>query len=182
SRAAVFGASLGGMIAQTLAINRPDLVSALVLGSTTSRCNPTIRSVALEWASDAEKGDIASLVKKYTQNLYTERTAKLFGEMLLQLNSDLSGEELKRFAAQARAITSFDVYEKLDKIKAPTLVIGVEGDKVVSGEASTEIAEKIGCELYMYGREYAHCVFDEAPDYKNRLLSFFEKTKTIEKN
>ena len=37
SRACVFGVSMGGMIAQVLAVNRPDLVGKLVLGSSASR-------------------------------------------------------------------------------------------------------------------------------------------------
>ena len=55
------------------------------------------------------------------------------------------------------------------------LVIGVEGDKVIPPSESVAVADKIGCELYMYGKEYGHCVFDEAPDYKQRLIEFFSK-------
>ena len=36
-----------------------------------------------------------------------------------------------------------------------------------------EIAEKLNCPLYLYGEEYGHCVFDEAPDYKQRIYDFF---------
>ena len=40
-----FGASLGGMVAQSLAINHPKLVNKLVLGSTLSRQNETFSAV-----------------------------------------------------------------------------------------------------------------------------------------
>ncbi len=173
-KAAVFGASLGGMIAQQLAVDFPESVGALALGSTTSRCNPTIRKTALAWRNAALNKDISGLISSFLDKLYSENTVRIAGEFIKQMNSDLSNDELSRFAAQADAITTFDVYDRLGKIKAPTIVIGVEGDKVVTGEASVEIAQAIDCELYMYGREYAHCVFDEAPDYKKRLMKFFE--------
>ena len=37
---------------------------------------------------------------------------------------------------------------------------------------SLDIALALGCELYMYGAPYGHAVYDEAPDYKNRIYSF----------
>ncbi len=30
-------------------------------------------------------------------------------------------------------------------------------------------------DYHIYGSEYGHCVFDEAPDYKQRLMEFFDK-------
>ena len=87
----------------------------------------------------------------------------------------LTDEELRRFSVQARAISDFDAYSELDKIKCPTLVLGVEGDKVVTADASREIADRLGCELYLYPDSYGHCVFDEAPDYKDRILNFLYK-------
>ena len=39
-----------------------------------------------------------------------------------------------------------------------------------------EIAEKLGCPIYLYGGEYGHCVFDEAPDYKQRMYHFFKES------
>ena len=55
------------------------------------------------------------------------------------------------------------------------LVIGAKADRVLTPEGSVEIAEKLGgkCELYMYDEKYGHCVFDEAPDYKDRIYKFF---------
>ena len=41
------------------------------------------------------------------------------------------------------------------------------------GEASIEISNKVKCPLYLYAK-YGHCVYDEAPDYKERIELFFE--------
>ena len=55
------------------------------------------------------------------------------------------------------------------------LVIGAKEDKVVTAKGSEEIADKLGCEIYLYGEGYGHGVYDEAEDYKQRCLEFFER-------
>ena len=61
----------------------------------------------------------------------------------------------------------------LEQIHCPTLVLGAIDDKVLTAQASFEIAQKLGCACYFYESKYGHCAFDEAPDYKQRLLDFF---------
>lgn len=179
SQADVFGASLGGMVAQYLAIDYPELVHALVLGSTLSRPNETALQVADEWSGCAESGDVTKLYESLFKRLYCEETVKLFRGVPAFLGENITEEMLARFSNQAKAILRFNAYAELGGISCPTLVIGVEGDKVVTAQASREIAEAIGCQLYLYGREYGHCVFDEAPDYRERLLTFFRSHKTF---
>lgn len=41
-------------------------------------------------------------------------------------------------------------------------------------ESSKEIADILGCELYMYSDVYGHAVYDEAWDHKQRVLNFYE--------
>jgi pimeloyl-ACP methyl ester carboxylesterase len=44
----------------------------------------------------------------------------------------------------------------------------------VSGEASEEIAEKLGCKLYMY-EDMGHAVHEEAKDFNERVLEFLRE-------
>ena len=50
-RADVYGVSLGGMVAQYIAVNYPEAVNRLILGVTTSRQNETIQRVVGGWIS-----------------------------------------------------------------------------------------------------------------------------------
>ena len=60
-------------------------------------------------------------------------------------------KSFERFIILANACLKHNAYDDLGKIKAPTLVIGGADDKIVTGEASKEIAEKIpDSQLYMY--------------------------------
>lgn len=174
-KVSVFGASMGGMIALQLALDYPRLVSEMVLGSTSARNNDTVISVAQEWIELAQKGDTDALSQSFIRLLYSESTKQKYAAALARMNEDVTREQLRRFVAQTKAIKKFDLSGRLKEIKTPAFVIGVEGDQVVTAQASKEIAEGLNCELYMYGSEYGHCVFDEAEDYKQRILDFLLK-------
>ena len=171
----VFGASQGGMIAQYLAADHPELVHSVVLGSSTARCNEVIGATCEKWIAYAEKRDITGLTGDFIDRLYSDNTIKQFRDFLMHMNDHVSAEDLDRFIILAKSIFGFDAREDLKKVSCPALVIGAEKDLAVGGEAAYELAELLGCELYVYGREYGHCVFDEAPDYKQRLLDFYHK-------
>ena len=42
---------------------------------------------------------------------------------------------------------------------------------MVGGIASSEIAEKLGCEIYMY-EKLGHAAYEEAKDFNQRVLDF----------
>ena len=80
-----------------------------------------------------------------------------------------------RFYHLIKVTVDFDVYDRLPEIKCPCFVSGSFKDMVLSGQGSVEIAEKLGCPMYMYD-EYSHAVYDEAPDYRGRMLDWFRST------
>lgn len=170
----VFGASQGGMIVQYIAIRHPELVKKAVLGSTISRINNTAFKTIKEWTELAQKRDNEALVRSFITNIYSRELVEKYGEMLMSFNSDVSEEEYVRFINLATACEDFNVYDELEKIKCPILVVGAVNDMTLSGDSSVEIADKLGCELYVY-EKYGHGVYDEAPDYKKRILDFFNK-------
>ena len=175
SNAYIFGASQGGMMAQVIAVDHPELVKKLVLGSTLSRINSLACSVLSEWIHKAEQKDKRGFMQSTMSAMYSKNTYDMFIGSFLEMSDQLTDDEFNRFIIMAKASDGFDVYDRLSMIKAPVFVIGALGDKVLGSEASSEIADKLGCELYMYGNEYGHCVYDEAPDYKQKIKEFFDK-------
>ena len=168
----VFGASMGGMVAQYLAIDYPELVRSLVLGSTLARSTPTAERVIGGWADAADVNTLRQLTGDMITRLYGAETVRKYGDALLHINDGVSEEELRRFRAQARAIATFDAYDELCKTRCPALVIGVDGDRVLGDKGSDELADALCCDQYMYPASWGHCAFDEAPDYKERILRF----------
>ncbi|MBQ3265778.1 MAG: alpha/beta hydrolase [Ruminococcus sp.] len=171
----IFGASQGGMMAMCIAIDAPELVHRMVLGSTAASADKAVREGTRRWITLAQSGDMTALTAEFIDCLYSEETIGKYKDLLIHMNDHVSARDIERFIIQTRAIDGFDIMDELDKITCPVLVIGVKGDKVLPCEHSRRIAEKLGCELYLYGNEYGHCVFDEAPDYKQRILDFFHQ-------
>lgn len=170
----VFGASQGGAVAQEIAINHPELVGKLVLAVTTSRVNSTIEEAINTWIGLIKKGDVDGFTKDYMYRGYSEKYIKkyrLFLPLTLKLQKMMPTE---RFINLAEACLTINTYDRLGEIKCPVLVLGAEQDRVVSGEASHEIADKLGCELYMY-EGLSHEAYNEAKDFNRRVYDFFAK-------
>lgn len=175
----VLGTSQGGMIAQYMAISNPGLIRRLVLASSSSRAEPLQLEVIGNWARLAQKGLADELVADFVDNAFTPSFVERYRRALLSMYKNLTEEELHRFAVTAEACAGVDTYDDLDKVKCPVFVIGAALDHVVGYEASVKIADKlksagVSCEFYTYS-ENGHAVFDEAKDYKMRILKFFNQ-------
>lgn len=170
----VFGTSQGGMITQYLAIDRPDLVRKLILAVTLSRNNDTVKQVVGNWIEMAERGDMKLFVSDMAEKMYSEAYVKKYRLLMPLLTILQKPKDVKRFVILAKACLSCDTYDILDKIKCPVLVIGGKQDKVVSGVASEEIAEKLGCRLHMYDH-LGHAAYEEAQDFNRIIYDFLNE-------
>ena len=146
----------------------------LALASTTSRFTGDNSAVIEKWADLAAKKKILELINCFIEAVYSKEFAEKFGELIRQMLIGVSADELHRFEIYARACNGFDVYDKLDKITCPVYAAGATGDKVFGCEPIAELAEKTNAQLYIY-ENYSHAVYDEAPDFIERLVKFFDE-------
>lgn len=175
ANAYIFGVSQGGMIAQYLAIYHPQLVNKLVLGVTLSRNNETVIKIIGNWVRMSENNDFKSVVTDMMSTMmYSEAYLKKYRLLMPVISLLGKPKNPSRFITLARACLTCDTYDKLDMIQCPVLVIGGKQDKIVTGNASEEIAEKLGCEIYMYD-DLGHAAYEEAKDFNEKILSFFNK-------
>ncbi|MBR1479118.1 MAG: alpha/beta hydrolase [Lachnospiraceae bacterium] len=174
----LFGASQGGMIALVLAINYPDLVGKMVLGSTSANVRDEQYRVIEEWIRLAKAGDCEGLYLAFGKEIYPPSVFEQYRETLIAAAGTVTDKDLERFIILAEGIKGFNVVSKLDKIQCPVLTLGVFEDSVLDSDATMEIAEKLDeradFRLYMY-TGYGHAAFDTAPDYRKRMLDFFEQ-------
>lgn len=172
--ASVFGISQGGMIAQCLAINRPDLVTKLVLGVTLSKNNNTVEAVVKNWIKLTEQENFKQLVLDMADKMYSKEYVKRYKPFMPLLTIWQKPKDAQRFIILTKACLTCNAYEELEKIQCPVFVIGGKEDMVLSGEASQEIAQKLNCKLYMY-ENLGHSAYEEAKDFNKRICDFLKE-------
>lgn len=172
----LFGASQGGMIALVMAIEYPELVGRVALGSTSPRVGEEQFKIIGEWIERAKKKDREGLYLSFGRNIYPPAVFEQCREALLAAAASTTDRDLERFVILAEGTRDFDVSDRLDEIQCPVLALGVYEDGVLDSDATMEIAEKLDehadFKLYMYSG-FGHAAFDTAPDYRARLLRFF---------
>lgn len=78
TNADIFGVSQGGMIAQYLAIDRPDLVNQLVLAVTLSKNNEIVERTVNDWIRITEHNDIKKLITDMAERMYSDIYVKRY--------------------------------------------------------------------------------------------------------
>ena len=175
AKAMVIGVSQGGMIAQHLAIEYPDLVEKLVLVVTLARQNPTVQQTLGTWAVLAEQGTHKALMIDTAEKSYSEKHLKTYRLMYPLLGVIGKPKSYERFLIQLHSCLEHDAYDDLEKIHCPTLVIGGACDQVVGTEASAELADRIpNSELFLY-EGLGHGLYEEAKDFISRIQSFLSR-------
>ena len=174
TRASVMGVSQGGMIAQYLAIDYPELVEKLVIAVSVPRVDDMIRAGVEKRMEMAERGDHKSLMIDAAEKGYSEARLKKLRRLYPFFGCIGKPEDYRRFLVNARAILSFDAADELDRIACPVLILGGEEDKTVGAQGSRELHELIcGSELHIYPG-LGHAAYEEAPDFNERVLRFLE--------
>ena len=167
----VFGVSQGGMIAQQLAIRHPDRVKSLVLAVTASRPNDTMKTAIGTWLDMADRDDYRGIMVDTAERSYTGAYLRR-GRIMNKALAFAKPKDYTRFKILAKSCLEHDVYDELDKIACPTLILGASRDKIVNAQASVDIHGKIaGSELFMY-EGYSHGVYEQAKDFNDRVLAF----------
>ena len=172
SKAYVMGVSQGGMIAQYLAIDYPDMVEKLILGVTVSRSTVTMQKVVKSWIEMAASNDYRHLIIDTMEKTYTKKYLKRYKLTYPIVSRIGKPKDFSRFLIQAQACINHNSYNELDKIKCSTLVIGGDSDKVVGKNTSQEMAEKIKNSKLVIYEGLGHGAYEETKDFNHQVMDF----------
>lgn len=163
-RAHVVGTSLGGMIAQELALTAPERVDRLVLVCTTPGGPNAAPMPAPTVALIAEAPTLEPLValRRFVENALAPDAPHELVERILTHRLQ-TAQPLSAWAAQAAAGAAFDAWDRLSSLAVPTLVTHGTADVVVDPANSQLLAERISGARLEWFESRGHLLFWEDP-------------------
>jgi 3-oxoadipate enol-lactonase len=177
-RAHVMGASMGGAIAQFVAVRHGERVRSLVLACTACRNHEWRRELLDEWADAVHRDGMGALAGEGLRWLVGPRLHRRFGAWLNLMARILLQASPENFVAQVRAILDVpdDLRFELTTITAPTLVITGTQDLLTPLGDAEELHELITSSELVELRGAGHSLMVEAPSAYNRaVLEFLDR-------
>jgi len=177
-RAHVMGASMGGAIAQIIAVRHPDRVQSLVLACTACSNPEWRRELLSEWAAAVDARGMSAMAGEGLRWLVGPRLQRRFGVWLNLMARIVLGTTPESFVAQVEAILAVDdeIRFELEGVRAPTLVITGTQDLLTPLGDAEELHELIPTSRLFELRGAAHALMVEAPNAYNRaVLEFLEQ-------
>lgn len=176
SHAHIVGNSMGGAIAQTLALTAPERVTSLVLSGTWCRSDALFRTVIRSWAAAARSSmDRAAFLHSLFTWCVTPATyaAGDVDEWVQAMASDPSGQTAEGFVAQCSALLDFDSADDLQRLTMPTMVIWGAEDRLVGERHSAHLIDGLSTPSTCAIAAAGHAVNLEQPDVYNQALVEF---------
>ena len=144
----ICGVSMGGMIAQTMALDHPDRVASIALVNTTAQYSEKQRQswrdrAALVWEDgmDAVRGPLLA-------RWFSGAAAAACSPGYVYMEEMLRGFTAASFDAASAAMCGLNTMSRLPQINVPAIVIATPDDPGVSTETSKMMAEALGAPLH----------------------------------
>jgi len=182
---------MGGMIAQEIAINYPDMVDKLVLCSTFAKPQNMVE-IIMKGVKDIIGYNALDIFginphRLVFEKLFSYLLQQIFSEEFLLENKKLIEEILRKylsrltyvetFLKQTGAVYTHNTIDRLNMVKAETLIITGMEDKLVVPECSDILAEKISRSKLEKIDNAGHGMHFEMPDIFNKIVIDFLSEK-----
>jgi 3-oxoadipate enol-lactonase len=167
----VIGLSLGGMVAQVLALEYPGEVRSLVLSNTLCTLPAEARQAMRARGEAAERGGMAAVVQPTIERWFTR--GFIDSPLVVRCRRQLLAHDIGAWASTWRAIADLDTLPRLGEIHVPALVTTGDADVSTPVAAARLIAERIPGAVLKVIAGAPHMAPYERPELFNPLVIEF---------
>jgi 3-oxoadipate enol-lactonase len=182
----IMGASMGGGIAQHFALRHPRMVISLVLMC--ASCGGTHRIPSDdEYTRLSNSPELLKMPMKERSKLmlpflvnqdFIDKNPKIVQRFLTKRTQIKYPTPPQGYMRHRQAIMAHDTYERLTEIKAPTLVINGDADRVVPVENARILASRIpNAELKIF-KNTGHGMIEAGEELNRIILDFLRRHST----
>lgn len=180
-RGVIIGVSFGGFVAQRFAAEHPELVDKLVLLISAHRLSDEGRRKVLRQEAYMRRGDLYAFIKDMALLFRRPWYNWLLGFALWQGRHRLA-RTLNYPATLLRVyedlFTDFDNAPYLNRVRAPTLVIGGTADQFFDVAAFRETTASItGARLHLFSRETHMVPLERSRDVRRAITEFLDASR-----
>ncbi len=176
-RAHVLGISMGGMIAQELALNHPEKVERLVLCSTfcggphAIPTPPETLAMMARASSAPSPRDMAKLtVPLVFTKEFTQTQGPLVDRWISQVQKAPTSPDT--YLRQVRAIARFDAYDRLPNLGAPTLVVHGRHDLLIPFGNAAILAQRVPRAKLVHLERSGHGLAEDMDEMIRSVMEF----------
>ena len=176
-RAAVFGASMGGMVAQHVALGWPDRVARLLLGCTSAGGAHVVRADPEATRALLGKG------ARTPEEAYRRACTVLYSAAFQRAHADVIEAQIRErarhpvrprvFRAQYEAVRHHDTYDELPQLRLPALVLHGTEDAVMPPGNAEILAGRIPDARLQWFPGCGHLFFHEDPTAATAAIAEF---------
>ncbi len=172
----VVGLSMGGMIAQKLALSAPDFVDALVLCDTSTHTGRRSGEMLHAAAAAVQAGGFAALAAHMTPDTTGWAARTLAERPLVARNNERESQsnDPDCWAWAVAALVDHDTRAEIARIEAPTLLVWGAEDRGVPAAFGEALAEGLGGAPLVVLDDAGHVCNLEQPDaFNDEITRFF---------
>lgn len=137
------GLSMGGFVAQGLALRHPELVRALVLANTAATQSAEGRAALVERARAVRADGLAPLLDATMARWVTPAGHARLPAVVAGLRATLGRTDAEGYALTCEALAGLDWLPALGALRCPTLVLSGDGDPGTTPAMGQQIADAI---------------------------------------
>ena len=184
-KAHVLGISMGGFIAQEIAINYPDRIISLIIVSTTFggpnailATNDIIaKSIAIPTETISKEQAYNMRMSVLAPKEWLDENKKLTNQISIWINQN--PRPIHAIVNQSHAVNNFNVEDKVSSITVPTLIIQGDSDLLIPPKNAELLHEKINNSTLVMIEKGYHWSFIQYYEKFNKLvLEFLDKHST----